>query len=246
MPVKFTTAARLLLLPLALLLGVPEAWAQCTTTLASGSFGSGVDWSASPTFTASIAGTVTLTVTGGAGGSSTMTISGTTQVVANPGSVSQAVVAGSSYTVAVQSSGAPPAAGSYTVTTNAAACTTTNTTPSAPAQQAQNQSTAVQNMSGVLNGALSAVASQTTYSPAGSPAGSRLDAEQCKIVFDETRIAAFQLSTKAPEKKVISAFLNSRDGELCAGMSRSLLKIAQQACSVFEPMRPWRAVQGLG
>ena len=30
------------------------------------------------------------------------------------------------------------------------------------------------------------------------------------------------------------------------GMSRSLLKIAQQALSVFEPMRPWRAVQGLG
>ena len=30
------------------------------------------------------------------------------------------------------------------------------------------------------------------------------------------------------------------------GMSRSLLKIAQQASSVFEPMRPWRAVQGLG
>ena len=29
------------------------------------------------------------------------------------------------------------------------------------------------------------------------------------------------------------------------GMSHSLLKIAQQACSISEPMRPWRAVQGL-
>ena len=29
-------------------------------------------------------------------------------------------------------------------------------------------------------------------------------------------------------------------------MSRAVLKLAQQACSVSEPMRPWRAVQGLG
>ena len=29
-------------------------------------------------------------------------------------------------------------------------------------------------------------------------------------------------------------------------MSRAVLKFAQQACSVSEPMRPWRAVQGLG
>ena len=34
--------------------------------------------------------------------------------------------------------------------------------------------------------------------------------------------------------------------ELQQGMSRFLLKIAQQAFSVAEPMRPWRAVQGWG
>ncbi len=205
MTVKFTTAARLLLLPVALLLGVPEAWAQCTTTLASGSFGSGVSWSASPTFTASSAGTVTLTVTGGAGGSSTMTISGTTQVVANPGSVSQAVVAGSSSTVAVQSSGVPPASGSFTVTTNAAACTTTTTTPGAPAQQAQNQSTAVQNMGGVLNGVLSAVVSQTQgFSPATPDVCPKM-----LINVKDMALPYFNIV----EKEVIPKFLGTVDGK---------------------------------
>ena len=33
---------------------------------------------------------------------------------------------------------------------------------------------------------------------------------------------------------------------LALAMSRAVLKFAQQACSVSEPMRPWRAVQGLG
>ena len=48
------------------------------------------------------------------------------------------------------------------------------------------------------------------------------------------------------QREGAAAAITHPDVVRAMGMSRSLLKIAQQALSVFEPMRPWRAVQGLG
>jgi hypothetical protein len=55
-----------------------------------------------------------------------------------------------------------------------------------------------------------------------------------------------KLAQTTTDPKVWAALVEKAAELNSQGMSRFLLKIAQQAFSVAEPMRPWRAVQGWG